>query len=97
MLKSISDILQFVGEGIGFVFCVRIAVRLYHTSHRLQQELVRKERGEHFPSPADLALARTEAQQARRSFLAWAFLALAIASSFITSSCDPFVLIAPCM
>jgi hypothetical protein len=80
MLKSISDILQFVGEGIGFVFCVRIAVRLYHTSRRLKQELVKKERGEHFPTPSQLAQARTEAQQAQRSFLAWAFLAVAIAS-----------------
>ncbi len=80
MLKSISDILQFVGEGIGFVFCVRIAVRLYHTSRRLKQELVKKERGEHFPTPSQLAQARTEAQQAQRSFLAWASLAIAIAS-----------------
>jgi hypothetical protein len=40
LLKSISDILQFVGEGVGFVFCIRIAVRLYHTSRRLKQDLV---------------------------------------------------------
>lgn len=80
MLKSISDILQFVGEGIGFVFCVRIAVRLYHTSRSLKRDLVKKERGEHFPTPAELAQARTETQLAQRSFLAWAFLSIAIAS-----------------
>jgi hypothetical protein len=80
LLKSISDILQFVGEGVGFVFCIRIAVRLYHTSRRLKQDLVKKERGELFPTPAELAQARTEAQQAQRSFLAWTFLSIAIAS-----------------
>src|SRR5690348_14699663 len=80
ILKSISDILQFVGEGIGFVFCVRIAVRLYHTSRNLKRDLVKKERGELFPTPAELAQARTEAQLAQRSFLAWAFLSIAIAS-----------------
>lgn len=80
VLKSVSDILQFVGECIGFVFCVRIAVRLYRISQRLKRQLIQKEHGEHLPAPHEMAAARSEAQLARRSFLAWAFLALAIAS-----------------
>jgi hypothetical protein len=80
MLKSVSDILQFVGEGVGFVFCVRIAQRLYRVSRRLKQQLLQREHGEHFPTPHDMALARNEAQLAQRSFLAWSFLALAILS-----------------
>jgi hypothetical protein len=76
-LKSISDILQFVGEGIGFIFCVRIAARLHRTSLQLHHDLLQKESGRHTPS--ELALARSEAQVARRAFLAWTFLAIAIA------------------
>src|SRR5437763_7389768 len=51
VLKSVSDILQFVGEFIGCVFCVRIAVRLYHTSQRLKLQISQKEHGEHLPTP----------------------------------------------
>jgi hypothetical protein len=78
LLKGISDTLQFVGEGVGFVFCMRIAIRLYRVSRRLKRQLAQKEYGEHFPTPHDMALARSEAQQAQRSFMAWTFLALAI-------------------
>jgi hypothetical protein len=76
-LKSISDILQFVGEGIGFIFCVRIAARLHRVSLQLRHDLLQKESGRH--TPTELALARTEAQVAQRAYLAWSFLAIAIA------------------
>src|SRR5689334_19644172 len=46
LLKSTSDILQFVGEGIGFFFCVRIAARLYGVSNRLRRTLLYQQRGE---------------------------------------------------
>ncbi|HLI91449.1 MAG TPA: hypothetical protein VKV37_22365 [Ktedonobacteraceae bacterium] len=76
-LKSISDILQFIGEGIGFIFCVRIAARLHRTSLQLHHDLLQKESGRH--TPGELAIARSEAQVARRAFLAWTFLSIAIA------------------
>ncbi|HEY7417043.1 MAG TPA: hypothetical protein VH593_17785 [Ktedonobacteraceae bacterium] len=76
-LKSVSDILQFVGEGIGFVFCVRIAGRLRRVSSYLRRELLRKER-DRVP-PNEMAMARAEAQQAFRAWLAWTLLAIAIA------------------
>jgi hypothetical protein len=76
-LKSISDILQFVGEGIGFIFCVRIAIRLHRVSLRLRRDLVEKESRGHAPN--DLAIARTEAQIAQRAYLAWMLLSIAIA------------------
>ena len=76
-LKSISDILQFVGEGVGFVFCMRIFVRLRQVSLYLRRELLRKER-DRVP-PKELAAARSEAQQALRACLAWALLSIAIA------------------
>jgi hypothetical protein len=78
LLKSMSDILQLIGEGIGFVFCVRIATRLRRAALHLKRELAQKEAGSH--SPNDLVVARTKAQAAQRAFLAWTFLALAIAS-----------------
>ena len=77
LLKSISDILQFVGEGIGFVFCIRIAMRLRKVSAQLQRTLVQKELEQRPPS--ELATARTEAQVAQRAFFAWMSLAIAIA------------------
>jgi hypothetical protein len=76
-LKSVSDILQFVGEGIGFFFCMRIAVRLRGVALFLRQEVQQKERDR--LAPNDLAIARTEAQLAQRAFLAWTFLSIAIA------------------
>lgn len=76
-LKSISDILQFVGEGVGFIFCVRIATRLRQASLQLKRVLIQKEEGPHTPN--DLIIARTEAQSGQRAFLAWMFLAIAIA------------------
>jgi hypothetical protein len=77
VLKSISDILQFAGEGIGFIFCVRIAVRLRQVALYLRRELWRKEQ-DRVP-PNELAAARSEAQQAFRAFLAWTLLSIAIA------------------
>lgn len=76
-LKSISDILQFVGEGIGFILCMRIAGRLRKAAIQLQRDLTWKEDGHHTAS--DLARMRAEVQAARRSQLAWLMLAIAIA------------------
>lgn len=77
LLKSVSDVLQFVGEGIGFILCMRIAMRLRKVSTQLQRQLVQKELEQRAPS--ELAAARSEAQVAQRAFLAWLFLAIAIA------------------
>ncbi|HZO70951.1 MAG TPA: hypothetical protein VFB60_02040 [Ktedonobacteraceae bacterium] len=77
LLKSVSDVLQFVGEGIGFILCMRIAMRLRKVSAQLQRQLVQKELEQRPPS--ELAAARSEAQVAQRAFLAWMFLAIAIA------------------
>ncbi|HEU5229753.1 MAG TPA: hypothetical protein VFU49_18180 [Ktedonobacteraceae bacterium] len=77
VLKSISDVLQFVGEGIGFIFCIRIAMRLRRVSSQLQRQLVQKEL-ERRP-PSEIASARAEAQIALRAFFAWMSLAIAIA------------------
>ncbi|GHO46463.1 hypothetical protein [Ktedonospora formicarum] len=75
-LKSISDILQFVGEFIGLFFCVRIALRLRKVTLQLKYELAQKEAWKH--SPNEAAQARAAYQSARRAFLAWTFLSIAI-------------------
>src|SRR6266571_1888594 len=41
-LKSVSDILQFVGEGIGLIFCARIAIKLRGASVDLWHEVAQK-------------------------------------------------------
>ncbi|HEX4208011.1 MAG TPA: hypothetical protein VHZ51_28180 [Ktedonobacteraceae bacterium] len=76
-LKGISDILQFVGEGIGFVFCIRIATRLRAAVSQLRRELQQREAA--YSAPNELANARTELLLARRACLAWCCLAIAIA------------------
>lgn len=75
--KSISDVLQFTGEAIGLLFCTRIALRLSRVSSRLQHELL--QRAKEKRSPNEMAVAHSEAQSAKRAFLAWSFLAIAIA------------------
>jgi hypothetical protein len=76
-LKSISDVFQFVGEGIGCFFCVRVALRLREVYIQLRRELMAKEIGR---KPSDnLAADRAEKQAAYRGYLAWTFLAIAIA------------------
>ncbi|HLZ62531.1 MAG TPA: hypothetical protein VKR06_36760, partial [Ktedonosporobacter sp.] len=77
LLKSVSDILQFVGEGIGFIFCLRITLRLRRVSLDLRRELLQKEAGQQGSN--ELAKARAEAQVAHRTYLAWMLLAFAIA------------------
>lgn len=77
LLKSMSDILQFVGESIGFLFCVRIAIRLRGVSTSLRRELLRK--SSERQAANELAAAHAEAQAAQRAFLAWTALALGIA------------------
>src|SRR5581483_7267333 len=54
-----------------------IAMRLRKVSAQLQRQLVQKELEQRPPS--ELAAARSEAQVAQRAFLAWMFLAIAIA------------------
>lgn len=76
-LKSISDVLQFVGEGIGLFFCTRIALRLRGVSAQLARTLRQREMGHH--SRNELAPLRTEVQVAQRTTLAWMLLAIAIA------------------
>ena len=76
-LKSASDIFQFVGEGIGFLFCARIALRLRLVSTQLRRDLMQQRSAR--LSPNELATAHNEAQVAHRAFMAWGFLAVAIA------------------
>jgi hypothetical protein len=76
-LKSISDVLQFVGEGIGLIFCIRIASRLRGVTLRLKRELYQIENMS--STPSEKVTARAAVQNAQRACFAWAFLALAIA------------------
>src|SRR5579859_6212516 len=77
LLKSTSDILQFVGEGIGCLFCIRIATRLRTVFARLRRKLIAKEVGREVSN--DLQADRAETQAAHRAYLAWTLLAIAIA------------------
>jgi hypothetical protein len=72
--RTTSDVLQFVGEAIGLIFCARIALQLFRVSAKLQRELLQRT-----ASPNEIAIAHTEARSARRAFLAWSSLTLAIA------------------
>ncbi|GHO82025.1 hypothetical protein [Dictyobacter formicarum] len=76
-LKSASDIFQFVGEGIGLLFCTRIALRLHKVSNQLRRQLLERRAGRHTPN--ELANIHNEAQAARRAFMAWSLLACGIA------------------
>ncbi len=75
-LKSASDIFQFVGEGIGCFFCVRIALRLRKAYKGLRRELIEKEIGRKVAK--NLEADRAETQAAYRAYLAWLLLAIAI-------------------
>lgn len=75
--KSVSDVLQFAGEGIGFIFCLRISLRLSRVSNRLRRDLLQRNGDRR--SPNEMASAHAEAQAARRAFLAWSSLTMAIA------------------
>ncbi|HTK06175.1 MAG TPA: hypothetical protein VL485_03320 [Ktedonobacteraceae bacterium] len=76
-LKGLSDVFQFVGEGIGFVFCLRITMRLRIASLRLRYQFLQKESAH--ASANELAIARNESQAAQRAYFAWLFLAIGIA------------------
>ena len=75
--RTTSDILQFVGEAIGLIFCTRIAFRLGRISSWLRRELLQPTAEGR--SPNELAAAHSEAQSANRAFQAWSLLAVAIA------------------
>ena len=77
-LKSLSDIFQFIGEGIGFFFCIRVTMRLRRVATHLRYELMDKERTQDI-APTVLAAARQEAQSAQRAYIAWLLLAIGIA------------------
>ncbi|MBE3559270.1 MAG: hypothetical protein IMW89_08600, partial [Ktedonobacteraceae bacterium] len=77
LLKSGSDLFQFAGECIGFLFCMRIATRLRRVVRQLHDRLTQRltERA----TSAEISRAHAEVRSARRAFLAWIFLAAAIA------------------
>ncbi|SRR6266571_2297096 len=76
-LKTISDVLQFVGEGIGLFFCVRITYRLWKVSVQLRRNLAPQEMQSR--TRMDLIVARTEVQAATRAWVAWTLLSLGVA------------------
>ena len=75
-LKGISDVLQFVGEAIGLLFCVRIALRLRRATAASKLAL-RQQQGQ--VSQQTLNIMRAEAQSTQRAFLAWTLLAIGVA------------------
>lgn len=75
VLKSISDVLQFLGEGIGLYFCIRIAIKMRVAA----KELSRKALATEHNLRDGVAVTRMEAQMARRTALAWIILAIAVA------------------
>ncbi len=77
MQKSISDIVQCVGGIIGLIFCARISLRLSRISAQLRRELLSSKADRR--SPNEMAAAHSEAQAARRAFLAWSSLTFAVA------------------
>ena len=77
VLKGVSDVLQFIGEGIGCFFCGRIAFRLRIVYAQMRRELMEKTVGR--LATKDLAADRAETQAVHRSYLAWTLLAIAIA------------------
>ncbi len=77
LLKGSSDIAQFIGEFIGLLFCARIALRLYWVSARMKRDLLQQSGQRR--SANEMAIAHSEAQAARRTFLAWTALTIAIA------------------
>ena len=80
VLKSISDILQFVGEGIGLYFAVSITVRLRSASRNLTHTLWRLEQeGNQHHAASELAAARNDVQAAQRAFYAWVLISLGVA------------------
>lgn len=76
-LKSASDIFQFAGEGLGFLFCIRIALRLHKTSNQLKRQMLASR--EQRRSLSEMTDIHNEAQAAQQAFLAWTSLSIAIA------------------
>ena len=77
VLKGVSDVIQFIGEGIGCFFCGRIAVRLHTVYAQMRRKLIK--RMVESQASKDLEAERAETQAVYRSYLAWALLTLAIA------------------
>jgi hypothetical protein len=77
LLKSISDLLQFVGEFVGLVFTVRITTRLARASSALHVQLIREEQRN--TAANVLVSLRGEAQAATRAWVAWMVLSIAVA------------------
>ncbi len=78
LLKSISDVLQFVGEYIGLFFTLMIAFRLGRVSSNLQSALATLEI-DGYHTRTEIVEKRLEARNARRAFWAWVSLSTAIA------------------
>lgn len=76
-LKSGSDILQLVGEVIGFLFCLRIVLRLWKNSRDLQRACEQQKAENRLPG--DLTVLQAEAHAAKRAWLAWGSITLGIA------------------
>jgi uncharacterized membrane protein YfbV (UPF0208 family) len=77
VLKGVSDVLQFIGEGIGCFFCARMTFRLRRVYAQMRHELMEKTLGRR--ATKDLAADRAETRAVQRSCLAWTLLAIAIA------------------
>ena len=76
-LKSGSDMLQLVGEVIGFLFCLRIVFRLWKNCRDLQYAC-EQQKAENC-LPGDFSTLQAEVQAARRAWLAWGSITLGIA------------------
>src|SRR6266571_1234451 len=93
-LKTISDVLQFVGEGIGLFFCVRITYRLWKVSVQLRRNLAPQEMQSR--TRMDLIVARTEVQAATRAWVAWTFLSVYFpASDLFLVAVGTFMMFSP--
>jgi hypothetical protein len=78
-LKSISDCLQFLGECIGLAFSTAITFKLQKISSASLQKLRRLESVSGRTTNSEMAIARSEARNTRRSYWAWLLLSIAIA------------------
>lgn len=71
LLKSLSDIFQFVGEAIGLVFCLRLTHRLHRTWRQMRYEMKH--------NAGTTTIDQSDIHTAKRVCLAWSLLTLGIA------------------